>query len=162
RYGIGASEVSSLPAAGPCIAIEQRWIGDHVIDRPNAAGEKRVDERLEHRVAIERPPPAQRGIGASANDDVPPVEPKLRRELMTGAITVDRSRRNKELSIRGRNHERVSVPVIEHAAGVVLDVNSPDRAAQLRRRRRAVDRRRKRCASGERDAKRKKNLPAMA
>src|SRR5437763_12637144 len=82
RRGVIASDISDFPRARNGVAIEQRRIGDHVVDRLNPACAERVDEGLEYRIAIERPTPAQRWIASAADHDVVAVEPQFGCETM--------------------------------------------------------------------------------
>ena len=153
-----AAKVSEFPAPRNRVAVEQRWIGNDIVDAPDVARAQRVDKCCEYRFAIERPPPAQGRIGAAANHHVAAVEPKLGRELVIEAKAVDRRRGGEEFAVRRRHQQCVRVPRIQHAAGIVLNIDPPDCAAQLGNGRRPVDSGGQRCASRQDEAKRKKNL----
>ena len=153
RRVIGA-EVSEFPTAWDGDTIEHRRVGDYVADRLNSARAQSIDEGREL--------PVQRWIGSAADDDIVSVEPQFGGEAMIQAEAVDRRRRGEELAVRRRHQQRVPVALVQNAAAVVLNVDSPDRAAQLGDGGSAIDRRRKRDAAGEDEAKRKKNLQTMA
>src|SRR5947199_10784969 len=104
RRGVIAAEVSDFPGTRDGVAIEERRIGNHIVDILNPAHAKCLDEGREYRVAIERPPPAQRWIARAAYHDVVAVEPQLGRETMIEAVAVDRSGCRKEFAI-GRRHQ---------------------------------------------------------
>ena len=126
RRGVVVRKVVPLPAGREDGAVEERRVGDNVGNLADAARAQRVDERLEHRVAVERVAPAEGWIAAAAEDDVLAVEPQLGREAVIESDAVGNRGRGEELAIRRRHQERAGVPRVERVSRFILDGDAPD------------------------------------